>query len=307
MTQPAIVSRPYGRAGDWEKLNRFVQHIAQSAENKRVNLHVGDLAWRFYRSEQFKASNAIQLWEDQISQQILAVGWYNAAHFGLDLLVDPEYVELEKRVLHWGEICFRQRAETRRGYGDLKIQVFDWDEKRAARLQQAGYRRDMFCYVWFEQTLKHPLPDVVLPAGFAHRQARPEESHLRAELHNAAFFTDDVTPKSYERLMQTQSYAHAIDLVAVAPDGRLAAFVLGWLDAERKIGMLEPVGTHPEFRRLGLAKGVVHEMLHRMQAAGMEAVQVYTENPNIGAKKLYTAAGFSVIGKQYDWQKIASR
>ena len=149
MTQLDIVSRPYGRAGDWEKLNRFVQHIAQSAENKRVNLHVGDLAWRFYRSEQFEASNSIQLWEDQNRQQILAVGWYNASHFGLDLLVDPKHTDLEKRVLNWGEIRFRQREEKLQGYGSLKIQVFDWDQQRALRLQQAGYRRDMFYYVWF--------------------------------------------------------------------------------------------------------------------------------------------------------------
>ncbi|MEM8862328.1 MAG: GNAT family N-acetyltransferase [Chloroflexota bacterium] len=303
VNQLELVSRPYGQAGDWERLNKFVQKIVQSAANKNVNLHIGDLAWRFYRTLDFQPQKAIHFWNNSIDDEMLAIGWYSAAHHGLDLLIDPDFLDLEKRVLAWGNQRYRQFRAENRGYGQLKIQVFNWDQPRQQRLAQAGFRRDMFYYVWFEQSLNAPQAHAEPLSGFEIRRLQPNEAAERAELHNSAFFTDDVTQASYERLIQSPAYVNAIDLVSVAPDGRLAAFVLGWIDPVRKVGMLEPVGTHPEFRRLGLAKSLVKEMLNQMKLAGMQTAQVYTENPNIGAKRLYGSAGFRIVGKQYDWVK----
>src|ERR671936_569373 len=49
---------------------------------------------------------------------------------------------------------------------------------------------------------------------------------------------------------------YELDQVAVAPDGSFAAFCLCWLYEENRAGNLEPVGTHSDHRRRGLARAV---------------------------------------------------
>ena len=53
--------------------------------------------------------------------------------------------------------------------------------------------------------------------------------------------------------MRSPAYVAAHDLVVVAPDGRIAAFTVIWPDAETSLAQFEPVGTDPDFQRIGLA------------------------------------------------------
>jgi hypothetical protein len=59
----------------------------------------------------------------------------------------------------------------------------------------------------------------------------------------------EMTRESYQVVMCTWPYRHDLDQVVEAPDGRLAAFALGWLDAANRVGELEPVGTDPRCAR----------------------------------------------------------
>lgn len=59
-----------------------------------------------------------------------------------------------------------------------------------------------------------------------------------------------------------------LDLVAVAPDGRFAAYVGIPYDEFNQRGIFEPVCTHPDHRQKGLAKVLVQEGLHRLKAHG---------------------------------------
>lgn len=306
MTQ-AICSRPFGKNGDLEKVLAFVQRVATQSARPELNMHLGDVAWRFNRSNQFQPTEAIQIWEHEQSDEIAGLGWYTAAHYGVDLLVANEYrgIGLEKRILTWAEQKLRQIPFEKRGHAEVKVQVFEWDKEREQSLSQAGYRRDMFHYTWFHYDLAVQLESPVLPAGFTIRPVNQQEAAARAELHNLAFFTDDVTQDSYLRVMNSAAYRPELDIVAVAPDGTLAAFALGWINPVLQSGLFEPVGTHPEFRRLGLAKAVILAGMRQMRAAGMCLALVYTESPNLQAQKLYLSAGFATAGKQFDWVKIA--
>ena len=272
-------------------------------------MHVGDVAWRINRSNSFNPTNAIQLWTDVTSDDILGMGWYTAAHHGVDMLVaeQAKATGLEKRILTWAEQKFRQFPYEQRGNAELKIQVQEWDTEREQLLSNAGYRRDMFHYVWFKQPLSREIDKVSLHSGFTIQPVSESHAAERAELHNLAFFVDDVTKTSYLQVIASSVYRPKTDLVAVAPDGRLAAFALGWIDPVLKTGLFEPVGTHPDFRRLGLAKALLFAGMESMQAAGMRSALVYTESPNLNAQKLYRSAGFSVEGRQFDWVRASIR
>jgi GNAT superfamily N-acetyltransferase len=92
----------------------------------------------------------------------------------------------------------------------------------------------------------------------------------RVAVHRAAFHPSRVTEESYARVMAEWPYRPELDCAVVAPDGSFAAFALGWLDAANRTGILEPVGTHPDHRRRGLARAACLFTLRQLRAAGAE-------------------------------------
>ena len=55
----------------------------------------------------------------------------------------------------------------------------------------------------------------------------------------------------------------------------MAAYCLAWLDDANGVGELEPVGTHPDHRRRGLA-AAVRFALQRLREQGAERAIVYS-------------------------------
>jgi mycothiol synthase len=93
--------------------------------------------------------------------------------------------------------------------------------------------------------------------------------------------------------MMAPGYAPEREFVVVAPDGTFAAFTVTWHDALNRIGLLEPVGTHPDHRHRGLGKAVVLDAMHRMKAAGMTHATVANTGTHETSRALYEACGFT--------------
>lgn len=98
-------------------------------------------------------------------------------------------------------------------------------------------------------------------------------------------------------------YINDLDLVAVAPDGQLAAFCIGWLNTARTVAQIEPCGVHPKFERLGLGRAIVHACLGQMQAHGAATAVVHCETDNSPTFALYTGAGFCSAFTFSAWAK----
>lgn len=60
-------------------------------------------------------------------------------------------------------------------------------------------------------------------------------------------------------------YQPELDIVAVASDGSLAGFCVGWLNSERHTGLIEPLGVHPRFHHLGIGRALLLEALRRFR------------------------------------------
>lgn len=98
--------------------------------------------------------------------------------------------------------------------------------------------------------------------------------------------------------LQRPEYLPELDLVVAAPDGRLAAFCIFWLDRDpvREVsGQIEPLGVRPEFRGLGLSRAILVQGLRRLQQHGAERVYVITDNFRDAALGTYRAVGFEVV------------
>lgn len=132
-----------------------------------------------------------------------------------------------------------------------------------------------------------------LPAGYRIRPlAGRDEFPARVALHRAAFPTSTLTVAKYERLLTVPHYRFEGDLVVEGPDGSLAAFALCWSDPQGGVAEFEPVGTHPDHRRLGLARALVATGLRRAPDERIRLVQVYSDAGEAAAEALYASVGF---------------
>jgi predicted acetyltransferase len=89
-------------------------------------------------------------------------------------------------------------------------------------------------------------------------------------------------------------YSRDLDLVAIAPDGAIAAFCTIWIDDVTRSAYFEPVATVPAHRRRGLGKAVLTEGLQRIQRLGATTAFVGGLSP--AANALYR----SVMGPNHE-------
>lgn len=277
-----ISSRPYADDSDLHALIHFLSE--QRAHNPVQRWHVGDLVWRMFYSSLFDPVQNVRLWHDE-SGKLVGFGWrYSSSAVDLsstDIALLPEMIA-------WAQSCASDEP--------LYLVTLDQNEAEIAVLEASGFTPEPAYAVHLRRTLHGAIPVSALPAGFKVRPLAGEpEAEARALLHRQAFDSNAVTDEGYHNVIRAPLYQPELDLVVVAPDGRLAAFCLCWLDEVNKVGLFEPVGTHPDFRRMGLARAVMLEGLRRMQARGMESAIITAVADNTASRTLYNGLGFTEL------------
>ncbi|WP_440085324.1 GNAT family N-acetyltransferase [Streptosporangium sp. LJ11] len=277
-----VTVRPYEGAADLRKM----QELVRATWGPGVRPHVGGLAWSRFQHVGREAEWPTALWERD--GDTLAWGW--AMPPGeLEMFVHPEHPALADEVLDW----FRGVAT-----GDeAGVTILEGERRLAAVLSRHGYRRepaDAPFLLHMSRDLRD-LPEPEVPPGFVARHVRGEEDvPARVAVHRSAFAPSSVTEESYRNVMGAWPYRRELDRVVEAPDGRLASYCLIWLDDANGVGELEPVGTHPDFRRMGLARAVCLHALRRLGEAGA-VTAIVRPRGDAGhpvPARLYEALGF---------------
>ena len=107
-----------------------------------------------------------------------------------------------------------------------------------------------------------------LPDGFRFRTADEAGPEAAVQAHVDAWAPSAYTAEAYESVRQTAAYRGDLHVLVEAPDGTMAASTIMWFDEANKSAEFEPVGTHPGYRRLGLARAMMLHGMHRARAAG---------------------------------------
>ncbi|RKG56421.1 GNAT family N-acetyltransferase [Corallococcus sp. AB011P] len=285
--------RPYRDVTDLEAMERLVAR-AWAERGPHVECAVGDLTWRMLRNAQVRPREEIILWEPEPGQ--LAGFAWAYSNGDVDLLVHPltHADAFAQDVLPW--------ARARPGNTSLPATLWALESNGPllAALQRLGCRRTSGgCYLHLELPLHAlPPPPPPLPAGYRVRAVRgPEEVEARALVHRRGFGSERMTTEVYARLMEAPRYQPALDLVAEAPDGSLAACVLGWFDELNAVGEFEPTACVPEHRRRGLVRALLYEGLGRMHGMGARRAIVYAFEDNPASVGLYQSSGFTVVDR----------
>lgn len=278
-------SRSYSDSSDLQRLIQFL--VDMRARNRTQRWHPGDLVWRMHYSHLFDPVANVQLWEDERGA-VVGFGWRYPPD-GADL--NPRDADLLPDMVTW--------AQNGAPDGDVYTATQDVDAAENAVLEQLGFKPTPAYGYHLRRKLDDNTPRGFLPDGFTLRSLAGEhEASERAALHRTAFASTAVTDEGYRNVMRAPLYDHNLDLVIAAPDGRLVAFCLCWLDTVNRIGLFEPVATHPDFQRRGLGRAVMLEGMRRMRARGMDTAVIASAAENVASLGLYTSLGFKVESRE---------
>lgn len=108
----------------------------------------------------------------------------------------------------------------------------------------------------------------VLPDGFRFRTADEAGPKAAVQAHLDAWAPSTYTAEGYQGVRQTATYRGDLHILVESPDGTMASSTIMWLDEANRTAEFEPVGTHPDYRRLGLARAMLLHGMHLARAAG---------------------------------------
>ena len=154
----------------------------------------------------------------------------------------------------------------------------------------------------WSQLNERDLTDVeqpVLPAGFRFRTADEAGPAAAVQAHVDAWAPTTYTAESYEGLRQTATYRGDLHVLVEAPDGTMAASTIMWLDEANETAEFEPVGTHPGYRRQGLARAMLLHGMRLARAAGATHMTVACLGApgHPSARGLYYSVGFRELSR----------
>lgn len=253
---------------------------------------------------------AIRMWEDFVgvwendSGEIAGVACIehpDTEHGGygeIFLQRHPEHLDLLDEMLAYSEVKF-VNPKTKL----VHTWICDGDSPLTEAVKKRGYAKDDNKSYAGQELEINTLPGPNLPDGFEILTMADEcDVERRRETFGRAF--DHPEPKewpsrfAYEELMRAPDYRPEQDLFIKAEDGTYASCCIMWYDAHNRIGHMEPVGTHPDYRGLGLGREIVYEALRRMKALGA------TTSPMDGGNEpFYEAIGFKTVRRWTRWEK----
>lgn len=278
--------------------------IALASHFPTEHLHIVDLPYRL-SSWALDDPGNVRLWVDA-EGQIIAWAVMQAPFWAIDYVYYPHAENsLHREILSWADRRARAVLGTPSGRPGWYVNVFARQSDRIRDLEEAGFAsqanlgEDSWSRVLMQRPARTPVVDTTLPAGFTIRPLAGEnevEDYVR--LHRSVFESKNMTAEWRTRTLHCPEYLPDLDLVAVAPDGRLAAFCIGWLSkdfTEKPSGQIEPMGVHADFRKIGLGRAILSEGLRRLYLNGAEQVFVETDKHRNAALELYCAVGFHPV------------
>jgi ribosomal protein S18 acetylase RimI-like enzyme len=253
-------------------------------EGPYVRATIGDLPWEMYQHLDKLKEVRVRLWLD--GDRCVAWAWLSTS---LLFLTHPDGRALLDEILDWCQAP--------------DVSVLEHDRASVELLESRGYALDESRWMNHMTRSLDGLPEPLVHEGYRLRAVRGEEDlEARTYIHRAAWEPSRVVPESYRQVMRAWPYRPDLDWVAVAPDGSFAASCLCWLDEENRLCEMEPVGTHPEHRRRGLAAAVCLGALRASRAARADTALVYSVSGS-AAEKLYDSIGFRTISRHLTFRK----
>jgi len=228
--------------------------------------------WRYLshaeKDAAFFQANA-HYWKTETDQ---VVGLF-ITEYGRDdffIVVHPNYWELFPTVLNWGLTVWAQ------GKSKITTDIYTFGQQKIGLLTAAGFYEDGH----IENVRIYPLEQYdfsyELKSGFQLMSfAEYGNYESRVKLAQNAFNNPNSSEASFRSLQSSPNYQPGLDLVIVNNQGESVAYCTGWVEENNpKVGYIEPMGTHSEYRKNGFGKALAKECFKRLANLGVETAWI---------------------------------
>jgi len=302
-----ITSRPIRGDEDFQRVRDLLidtHSITPPGFNWEIRRWDG---WRYYNQNAGWDQNwekLVRLWETD-SGRLVGVA-HPEGSGDVHLEIHPDYrSSIEEEMLIWAEKNLSQPSEG--GPRELVAFCYEYDRDRHNLLKKRDYEQlDRGAIIYLMRLGSGSIPSPTIPTGYNLRETLPDnhdDAQRIADIINAAFKR---TQHNAEEFLVFQKHAGCyrseLDLVIEAPDGTFASYVGLPYDEKNRYGIFEPVCTHPDHTRKGLAQALMFEALRRAKEIG--AVCASTETgATMAANRLYESIGFTETYNLHVWRK----
>ena len=227
------------------------------------------------------------------------------SRFDYFIQIDPEYGFLEREMLAWIERHCEQKKEDPRAKEKLRIHTIEGNSARELLLAELGYQKGEIAGYLRLRPMDLPIPDSDCSRGYQIRSIKGRDDYhklaatTRLVFGHGEWFNAEV----YEGITRCSFYRQDLDLVAVAEDGTFASFCTFRVDPASGITNLEPMGTHPDYRQLGLAKALISEGLKRTMKYDPTLFYIGGATDTPAANRLYDSVGYIEKLAENSWFK----
>jgi len=302
--------RRYGSDADYWRIRQFLRDVLLANQREQVSWDVARFDyWRWHgilNVGDGTLEHDVFIWECDTGE--IAAVLNREAPGSVFLQIHPCFrsLELEAEMLSVAEQYLPATGDI--GGRELHVWAGSKDIALQDLLQSRGYsirHEDMA-----EHQRRRWLNDAIIPLppldDYTIRSMGDSDEHAaRCSVSWRAFHPDEPNDRVedlwYHNVQRAPLYRRDLDLIAVAPDGELAAFCTIWFDDVTRTGHFEPVGVAPEHRRHGLGKAILAVGLQRLRCFGADLA--YVGSYSGPAHALYASAGFETYRIQEPWYK----
>ena len=274
---------------DYWRIRNFLRQVFLLNERIEHSWHPARLdhwRWHFVANCQFCGpfEEVSALWETDDGQ--IAALLHPICHDEIRLHVHPHWrsPEVEDEILGYAEAHHSDRAPD--GGRILYLPILAHDTLRQDVVSRRGYTKQPgWGHHWWRD-LDSPIPQAPVAPGYTIRSMGTLDEHpARSWASWRAFHADepdehyDGDCSWYQNIQSTPLYRRDLDIVAVTPQGEIAAFCTISYDDYTRSAVCVLVGTAAEHWRRGLGKAVMFEGLRRLQKLGCTRVLATATDP----------------------------
>jgi len=299
----SIQFRSYNKEKDFNPVMIFLAELY-----KKTNSYENWFPDRFENSSDTR-EDGIRIWE-MISDTIIPTRKKIVALTTRDssrdffLQVDPEFRYLEREMIKWVEQHFKVIQKGKEKRDKLRINILEGNTQRETLLTELGYKNEQIYGYCRIRKGDFPIIDYLCPDNFEIRAIKRNDFDQLASLIRKVFgHGETFTAEVLEWLASCSFYREELDLVAVTPNGVIASFCTFRMDPYSNIINLEPMGTNPEYRRMGLGKALITEGIKRSMKYNPPFFSIDGAANTPAANRLYDVTGFTEKYAIYSWEK----
>ncbi len=292
-----ITRRPY-QPEDYLKIDQFlVKHY--QPENRDGNWLRP--TWDYMHSHpnlDESVLDRIGIWEE--GGEILGVAHYESVLGEVFFECHPDYTFLKGEMLSYAE---EYLADTDGGGVKLKVFTNDFDTDFESLVKKAGYKQ-------IEGSLR-PLSHMIIPAAIPEPELPEGYRLLSLADENDLTKINQVLWRGFDhpgeppleeeagrkKMQSSPNFRKDLTIIAADPGGNFRAFCGFWYVPEKRYGVIEPLATDPDYRRMGLARAGVLEGIRRCRDLGADTIYVGS------TQQFYLSLGFQALYCTRAWEK----